>query len=28
MDWLISGLLLIFIIGVLVFLRRREGRKQ
>jgi len=28
MDWVISGLLLIFIIGVLVFLRRREGRKQ
>jgi len=28
MDWVISGLLFIFIIGVMVVLRRREGRKQ
>jgi len=28
MDWVISGLLFIFIIGVMIVLRRREGRKQ
>jgi len=28
MDWVISGLLLVFIIGTLVVLRRRERGKE